>query len=495
VVIEKLSKFTGERHEFLTPGEYTQLTGRAGRRGIDDTGYAIVLWSPFVPFDQVAGLASRRTYALSSSFRPTYNMAANLVRRYPPDAAHHLLNLSFAQYRADTDVVRLEAQLERTRRELEGARREAHCERGDVAEFRHLVGPVDDASVPPTSTRARVAQALGTLKPGEVLMLPGGKSGGRVAVLSTSHRGPDDVRLGVVTQKGTYLTLSPRHFPAPPRPIGRVELPVPYTPRNRGFQRAVADALNHVRVVDTRSEDGSVRDVAAPHPVAGCPDLRRHLRASARSERLEKDLRRLERRIRGRTESLARQFDRVLRVLQTWGYVEDWSLTVIGDQLARVYHECDLLVAEALRAGLFDDLDPAAVAGLASTFTYEARGPGPSPQAWFPSARVRRRWADLERLATEINLAEDEAGLPLTRRPDAGFFALAYSWAAGDDLGEVIADEEMSGGDFVRNVKQLIDLLRQISGVALEPATAKSAGDAADLLFRGVVAASSVVTR
>ena len=114
VVIEKLTKFTGERHEFLTPGEYTQLTGRAGRRGIDDVGYAVVLWSPFVPFEQVAGLAGARSYALTSSFRPTYNMAANLVRRYPPDLAHHLLNLSFAQYRADSDVVRLEAQLERS---------------------------------------------------------------------------------------------------------------------------------------------------------------------------------------------------------------------------------------------------------------------------------------------------------------------------------------------------------------------------------------------
>src|SRR5205823_330046 len=91
VVIEKLSKFTGEQHEFLTPGEYTQLTGRAGRRGIDDVGYAVVCWSPFVPFDQVASLASRRTYALRSSFRPTYNMAANLVQRYLADVAHHLL--------------------------------------------------------------------------------------------------------------------------------------------------------------------------------------------------------------------------------------------------------------------------------------------------------------------------------------------------------------------------------------------------------------------
>src|SRR5213079_1031724 len=207
VVVEKLSKFTGERHEFLTPGEYTQLIGRAGRRGIDDTGYAIVLWSPFVPFDQVAALASRRTYALTSSFRPTYNMAANLVRRYPPDAAHHLLNLSFAQYRADADVVRLEAQLERTRRELDTARRDAECERGDVSAYRALLDAVEAAPVARGDTRARVAQSLGALKPGDVLVLPGGKSGGRVAVLSTSHRGGDDVRVAVVTQKGAYLTV------------------------------------------------------------------------------------------------------------------------------------------------------------------------------------------------------------------------------------------------------------------------------------------------
>ena len=72
-----------------------------------------MLWSPFVPFEQVAALASSRTYALRSAFRPTYNMAANLVRRYEPEQAHHLLNLSFAQYQADRAVVRLEARIER----------------------------------------------------------------------------------------------------------------------------------------------------------------------------------------------------------------------------------------------------------------------------------------------------------------------------------------------------------------------------------------------
>jgi len=506
VVVEKLSKFTGERHEFLTPGEYTQLTGRAGRRGIDEIGYAIVLWSPFVPFDQVAALASKRTYALRSSFRPTYNMAANLVRRYTPDLAHHLLNLSFAQYGADRDVVRLETQLDRSQQMLEAARREATCDQGDVSEYRRLLRDVEDAAPSPASVRSQVAEALERVKPGDILLLPGGKSAGRIVVLSTARRGGGEVRLGALTDNRRYLTLSARDFPARPRTIGHVDLPTPYMPRNPAFQREAAQAMGKVGTPDgppsgrddrprTRRDHrvaGLVQDLE-DHPVAGCPDLRVHLRAAERVEQREKDVRRLERRVRSRSESLARQFDRVLRVLEAWGYVDGWSLTEAGHQLARIYHESDLLVAESLRSDLLDDLEPPAVAALASTFTYETRGPGPAPPASFPSAKLRRRWSDLERIAHELNLAEDDAGLPMTRPPDPGFADLAHSWAAGDDLAEVIADEEMSGGDFVRNVKQLIDLLRQLGDVAGEPATAKSARDAADRLFRGVVAASSVV--
>jgi ATP-dependent RNA helicase HelY len=506
VVVEKLSKFTGERHEFLTPGEYTQLTGRAGRRGIDEIGYAVVLWSPFVPFDQVAALASKRTYALRSSFRPTYNMAANLVRRYAPDLAHHLLNLSFAQYGADRDVVRLEAQLERSQHALETARREASCDMGDAAQYRDLLRAVEDAAPAPAAVRSQVAEALERVKPGDILLLPGGKSAGRVVVLSTARRGGGEVRLGVLTDNRRYLTLSARDFPARPSTIAHIELPTPYMPRNPAFQREVAHAMGKLGAAEgppsARAERPRTRrdhrvagmvQALEDHPVAACPDLRTHLRAVERAERLERDARRLERRVRSRTESLARQFDRVLRVLEAWGYVEGWSLTDAGQQLARIYHECDLLIAECLRSELLDDLEPAAVAALASTFSYEMRGPGPAPAASFPSAKLRRRWTDLERIAHELNLAEDDAGLPMTRSPDPGFADLAHSWAAGDDLAEIIADEEMSGGDFVRNVKQLIDLLRQLGDVAPEPATAKSARDAADRLFRGVVAASSVV--
>ena len=131
VVIEKLTKFTGEHHEFLTPGDYHQLTGRAGRRGLDPVGYALTLWSPFVTFDQVAGLALSRSFQLTSAFRPTYNMAANLVRTYAADRAHHLLNLSFAQYQADRDIVKIEARIDRRQANLADLREAAVSPFGD----------------------------------------------------------------------------------------------------------------------------------------------------------------------------------------------------------------------------------------------------------------------------------------------------------------------------------------------------------------------------
>jgi ATP-dependent RNA helicase HelY len=524
VVIEKLTKFTGERHDFLTPGEYTQLTGRAGRRGIDEIGYAVVLWSPFVPFEQVAGLAGARTYALTSSFRPTYNMAANLVRRYPPDLAHHLLNLSFAQFRADRDVVRLETQLERATAALEEAGLAAACDRGDVEEYRRLVRASEESARQRPSMTAEVVSALERIRPGDVLVVPG-RQRGRVAVLSTSRRRGGDIRLRAVTTDHKLVSLSPRDFPAPPVALARVNLPAPYAPNNAGFQRQVASSLLAARLDGdgaggtgdgTGGGDGtgaagpparlypgrrhwrgevalSQAAAAEQHPVASCPDARAHLRALDRADRLGRDVERIQRRVKGRLESLARQFDRVLRVLEAWGYVDGWSLTDRGERLARLYHESDLLIAECLELGLLDGLSVPELAGAVSVFTYEARSPAET-SGWFPTPRLRKRWMAIVQLVAELNAAEDDAGLPLTKAPDPGFAGLAFAWASGEELADVIEDEEMSGGDFVRNMKQLIDLLRQLGDAAPDPETARSARAAAEQLMRGVVAASSVLT-
>ena len=123
VVIEKLSKWNGETHADITPGEYTQLTGRAGRRGIDVEGHGVVLWQPGFDPKAVAGLASTRTYPLRSSFRPSYNMAVNLVHQFGRERARELLESSFAQFQADQAVVGLARQVRKGEEALAGTPR------------------------------------------------------------------------------------------------------------------------------------------------------------------------------------------------------------------------------------------------------------------------------------------------------------------------------------------------------------------------------------
>jgi ATP-dependent RNA helicase HelY len=501
VVIERLTKFTGEARAFLTPGEYTQLTGRAGRRGIDDLGYAIVLWSPFVPFDQVASLASSRTYGLRSAFRPTYNMAANLVRRYDPADAHHLLNLSFAQFQADRAVVRFETRIERQQERLTRLEGEVACDRGDVEEYR-VLRQAEAQAAPAPATRGSIEFALARLMPGDVVEV----GGRRVAVLSIAHRKGGAIRVKGIDRDGDPLTLGADDVPEPPERLGRIEMPAPYAPNNRAFQHKIADDLRTARLTrrpaspddagpagDGAREQPPFPSPLADHPVHGCPDRDRHLRTLGQLDRARRELSDMRREVRTRTESLARRFDRVLRLLEAWGYLEGWALTERGQVLARTYHESDLLVAEAVTSGLLDGLDPASLAGLVSCFTYEQRGPTTPPPPWFPSRLVRTRWGDLERLADELRADEEAAGLPGTRAPDPGFVALAHAWAAGEPLGEVLGDEELSGGDFVRNIKTLIDLVRQVGDIAPDPATARAARQATEALHRGVVSISSTL--
>ena len=415
-------------------------------------------------------------------------MATNLVRRCSPEQAHHLLNLSFAQYRADADIVRLESQLDRARHELVAATESARCELGDVFEYMELAGRPS----PPARPR-QVVEALEALKPGDVVTLPAKRGvprpGSAAAVLSIAQRKGGLIGVRAITAERRVVWLAPRDFTAPPAVLGRVELPVPFVPRDRGFQRQVALTLAGARPPAGRRQ----RQPRPSHPVASCPDLRLHLRAAARVGRLTAQVERLEKQVAGRSESLGRQFDRVLGLLERWGYVQGWSLSAAGERLARIYHPLDLLVTECTQRGLFASLAPAEMAALVSVFTYEPRGPFPPEPVGpdMPTRRLGERWRAVQVAAAELAEAEQRAGLPVTRPPDAGFARLAYGWARGKELARLLGD--MSAGDFVRNMKQLIDLLRQLAGVLGDEEGATCAHQATEALFRGVVAASSVV--
>jgi ATP-dependent RNA helicase HelY len=501
VVIEDLWKFQGERHELLTPGEYTQLTGRAGRRGIDELGHAVVVFQRQVPFERVASLASTRTYELTSSFRPSYNMAVNLVRNYTREEAHHLLNSSFAQFLADRGVVALERQLERDKAYLAGYREQMRCDLGDFAEYwalREKAASIRD-EFRKGRERARsdaVREALASLRPGDVIFVPRARRRGLAVVLSNREGRPT-----VLAQDRKFFRLSARDFPDPPVSLTKVPLPRSGSVRSARYRRDLAARLVALDVrpprkprggVDAKVEREAVRFErrAEAHPCHTCPERSTHERWAIRASQLDQQLRSAERRIRTRTETLARQFERVLSVLEELGYVRAFGIQPKGRMLARIYGEGDVLVAEALADGLLDDLLPSEVAAIVSTIVYESRERVPRPGE-MPTPATTERYRTLRNTWRRIRDAEDRHQVELCRELEDGFAAPIHRWAEGEALEEVLRETGMSPGDFVRTCKQVLDLLRQIEEVAPEP-TAAVVRRAREAVNRGVVAYTGV---
>jgi ATP-dependent RNA helicase HelY len=144
VVLDRLDKYNGEGRVQITPGEYTQLTGRAGRRGIDVEGHSVIQWAANLDPGYVAGLASKRTYPLISSFRPTFNMAVNLIEAFGQKRSRDVLETSFAQFQADRSVVGLARGIREKQASLDGYEESMKCHVGDFREYATLRRQVSD---------------------------------------------------------------------------------------------------------------------------------------------------------------------------------------------------------------------------------------------------------------------------------------------------------------------------------------------------------------
>jgi len=407
VVLESLEKFNGEARVPITPGEYTQLTGRAGRRGIDVEGHSVVQWQSGMDPAAIASLASRRTYPLNSSFRPTYNMAANLIDQFGRARTREILESSFAQFQADRAVVDLARRVRSQEESLAGYAASMTCDRGDFREYSRLRRELTD--------------------------------------------------------------LERKKLPADAR---RSE-------RDRRTQR-----LEQLRLELRR------------HPCHGCPDREAHARWSERYWQLRKATDQLVRQIEGRTGAVARVFDRVTEVLIALRYVEageggatgEIRLTPDGRRLRRIYGERDLLVAESLRLGLWEGLDVAALAAMATCLVYEPRREGGDSGQRLPGGRQLQeavdrtgdRWAELDDLEREHRLSGSE---PLS----TGLVPAMHRWARGGGLDQALRETDMAPGDFVRWSRQTVDLLEQVREVA-DGAVARTARQAVEAIRRGVVA-------
>ncbi|MEL3946078.1 DEAD/DEAH box helicase [Streptomyces sp. LNU-CPARS28] len=528
VVLEKLVKWNGEQHADITPGEYTQLTGRAGRRGIDVEGHAVVLWQRAMSPEHLAGLAGTRTYPLRSSFKPSYNMAVNLVEQFGRHRSRELLETSFAQFQADKSVVGISRQVQKNEEGLEGYHASMTCHLGDFEEYARLRRELKDrenelAKQGANQRRAAAAAALEKLKPGDVIHVPTGKYAGLALVLdpglpagrANGHRGfehQDGPRPLVLTAERQVKRLASMDFPVPVEAVERMRIPKSFNARSPQSRRDLASALRtkaghlvperHRKGRAAAADDREISRLRAElraHPCHGCDEREDHARWAERYYRLRRDTQQLERRIEGRTNTIARTFDRIVALLTELDYLRGDEVTEHGKRLARLYGELDLLASECLRARVWEGLGPAELAACVSALVYEARVGDDALAPKLPSGGAKaalgemvRIWGRLDALEEEFKISQAE-GVG-QREPDLGFAWAAYLWASGKGLDEVLREAEMPAGDFVRWCKQVIDVLGQISAAAPreDSTVGKNARKAVEQLLRGVVAYSSV---
>jgi ATP-dependent RNA helicase HelY len=475
VVVEKITKFTGEHHQPLKASEYTQLTGRAGRRGIDTVGHALVLWNQFVGLDQVAALALSRSFRLVSAFRPTYNMAANLIQTHSRQEAHHLLNLSFAQFQSGRDVVEIQARIARRSKERDRLREQTRSSFGDIDEYRRSLNSRPDAR--------EIETAINQLNLGDLINLP--RQNSKAAIVATAQRA-NGTKLTLITANRALVNLQAGDFDSPPEKIGFIKLPDTYSRTSPKFVKEVALRVQRTKANArlTKNSGASRRD----HPVADDPELKRRLIAASSADRIDNEIRLMESRIDKSVQSVSAKFDDLVRLMERRGYVASWMLTEQGRSLSRIFHELDLVIAESLSEGLFDGLTPAELASLLSVFVYEFRRAEEPPKPRVPKS-LQTQWKSIKLLSDKITEDEKIAGITPHRALDAGLMEITYDWASGSDLIDILNDD-LTAGDFVRTMKQLIDLLRQISLIASKSETVTCAEQAASSLLRGVVSAS-----
>ncbi|MFU0524108.1 DEAD/DEAH box helicase [Gardnerella pickettii] len=423
VVVEKLVKYDGTGHVPLTPGEFTQLTGRAGRRGIDDIGHAVLIDNPDFDPAKAASLSSKRVYPLHSSFVPTFNMAVNLLNNSDAKTARVTLSSSFAQWEANASAARLLSRIEELQEAISGYEQAFHCSNGDFAEFMTL----------------------------------------RMRLKDAQH---DQRRKLKHTLFSSDLERS-----------------------------------NAFKELDNKI--ASLRIQERNHPCANCPDIQNHLHWGYYWARETKELNQVKERYNSRTGSVARCFDNICNVLCSLDYLKQTGNTFVltnkGQLLRRLYNELDVVFAQAICEGIFNDLTPIELLSCVSSLVYESRGPVGSEPRRYPGGldgAVFNTVSRLKELFMRISNMCLNNHLDALKSLDFGAVDLIYDWAQGADLLDILQNTDITGGDFVRFAKRLIDLLNQLAVLSdylrilpnVDDSLAHKAYEAVQIINRGVVA-------
>ncbi|MDR2704134.1 MAG: DEAD/DEAH box helicase [Cellulomonadaceae bacterium] len=517
VVLEKLDKWNGVAHVAITPGEYTQLTGRAGRRGIDIEGHAVVVNHQGLDPSYLGTLASKRTYPLISAFTVSYNMAVNLVAQVGYDRALSVLETSFAQFQADKSAVHLARQVRGQEQSLAGYREAMACDKGDFLEFlklRHNLATQqrNAAKASKTLLRDNTDKALLDLKRGDVIGISSGRRRGYAVVV--------DPISGEVGRKATVqiLTIDKQVKPLFASDIPRgfqivghlAKFPKGFSARRPESRQDLASSLRNfmkhlpehppapakaAQDSGNRAKLDALQQEIRDHPCQKCPDIAEHERWGARYQELEREYQKLNSKLATQTGIIARTFQRVCRVLIELGYLaSDLDVTADGQWLRRIYLEQDLLLAECLRRGAWNELDAPSLAALVAALVFEGRN---DDDPVLPLDLKPNLKSALERtltISSELSQLARNNKLDPPNPLSFGLVRPILRWAKGGSLAATLKNSDLAPGDFVRWCKQVIDVLNQIAVIAPNQRLRDLARTAKFSILRGVVAYSALDT-
>ncbi|WEV68544.1 DEAD/DEAH box helicase [Bifidobacterium sp. ESL0775] len=463
VVIEKLEKFNGVDHVTLTPGEYTQLTGRAGRRGIDTIGHAVIVdHRDFVPAT-AASLSSKRVYPLHSSFKPTFNMAVNLLNSSSYTTARDTLDHSFAQWEANESAEELVSRIHTLEHAVEGYEKAFKCSQGDFKEFmtlrqrlsylqkderRHLKRRNFNSDQERTKAFLTLDRQIEQLKAQEsdhpCKSCPDFQNH-----LKWGHRWLRESK-ELRRIKGRYESRTGS--------VARQFDQICNVLSSLGYLKETNDDSHQIEAANDTKQNANSVDKAMDPTVSDTPE----------------------------TES------------QEHG--RDYQLTLRGQLLRHLYSEYDLVLSEAITDGFLDGLEPEELAAALSSLVYQARRGGDSEPRRYPGGPggpIAQACSGLREVFADVEMMREDADLDELEPLDFGLVDVMYDWARGEDLAQILHGTELTGGDFVRNAKRLSDILQQIASAGPyydndDPHLAEAARKANQLINRGIVAYSGV---
>jgi superfamily II RNA helicase len=519
-VISAISKRSDDGHRLLRAAEFLQMAGRAGRRGMDATGYVVTVQTRFEGAKDAANLALKSAEPLVSQFTPTYGMVLNLLQTHSVPQVKSLLERSFAQYAASlklapdkqaiaeltTDLAKLDVELapvpvrdiedyEKLRQRAKEERRLLKILREQALETRQKEITQRLPKLPLGSIFYLKGKHVSVAQPLPVLLVAQLSGRGKVPYYLCLTEGndwtvvasQDVVGVGDSVVAQNLLDMLDPPFDLP-RKLGQyypgddlsasVAEAIPITPFSLDDAPEVVEQSDRLAAVQAQLDNHALRQWGKPGQLVKRHNLRIQLQRRLRDRQAQ---------YKEHQTQHWRDFSNLVKVLREFDALIEYDPTEIGQAAAAIRGDNELWLGLALMSGYLDPLGPPELAAAVYSLISES----PRPDSWTnydPPESTLIALANLIPLRKELIKVQYryKVALPVWLEDDTqAIIGVMEQWALGvswETLGENCSFDE---GDLVRMLRRTVDFLSQIPHVpGISDTLRQNARRAVDLMRR-----------